>query len=416
MTNKKLIETFTEKPKLTAATEQTVDVLVRITPPEADTNEMKRPKLNIGIALDRSGSMDGDKMQQAREAAKYCVDQMLPSDIFSTVIFDDRVDVLFTSQPVENKVMLKRGIDRIHARNSTALHEGWVKAGLEVSEQLDSNAINRVLLITDGQANVGETRVDRIVDQSRELAAKGVSTSTIGIGADFNEDLLMPMAEAGQGNSWHVEEPQDMVRIFETELRGLVAQVGHSVTFGVKTAAGATVTDVLNDLEIDGSGRYRLPNLQAGSPLDIVIRFRVPAHAEGTTVELAEFSLAYIGQESKLPETVVAAFTSTFAAAEDVDLLPENVELARAVQLLMNARARREAIDLMDRRDYAGSQAILKSVAASTSALFSRMPSADLSFELMELEELDESLKDRENDLMARKRMAYRRESIRKGK
>ena len=76
---------------------------------------MKRPKLNIGIALDRSGSMGGEKMHEAREAAKYCVDQMLPSDIFSTVIFDDHVDILFTSQPVTDREMFKRGIDRIDA-------------------------------------------------------------------------------------------------------------------------------------------------------------------------------------------------------------------------------------------------------------------------------------------------------------
>src|SRR3954454_14595583 len=99
MKTKPNIEILTERPKLISGTAQTVDVLIRITPPESEANGARRPKLNIGIALDRSGSMGGAKMHEAREAAKYCVDQLLSTDVFSTVIFDDHVDVLFTGQP-----------------------------------------------------------------------------------------------------------------------------------------------------------------------------------------------------------------------------------------------------------------------------------------------------------------------------
>lgn len=291
-----------------------------------------------------------------------------------------------------------------------------MRGGLEVSGHLDNDAINRVLLITDGQANVGEVRVDRIVAQAGELAAKGVSTSTIGIGRDFNEDLLMPMAEAGQGNAWHVQEPQDMVRIFDTELQGLVMQIGHNVTFGIKTGEGITVAEVLNDFETDGSGRYKLPNLKANSPLDIVVRLRVPPHETGRNGNLAEFSLAYISQDSKTTETLQVEFAGVFDLTEAVALLPENGEVTKAVQLLMNARARREAMDQMDRRDYTGAQASLKKVSDSTDLLFSVMPSREVEEELEKLDRLSQSLDNRDNDMLARKQMAYQRESIRKGK
>ncbi|HEX2641106.1 MAG TPA: VWA domain-containing protein, partial [Pyrinomonadaceae bacterium] len=319
-------------------------------------------------------------------------------------------------QLVENKDRLKRAVNSVFPGGSTALHEAWVRGGLQVSEHLDTDAINRVLLITDGQANVGETSVDRIVEQTRQLASRNVSTSTIGIGQDFNEDLLMPMAEAGQGNSWHVEEPQDMVKIFETELRGLVNQIGHSVTFGIKPAAGVTVAEVLNDFELDASGRYKLPNLQAGSPLDIVVRLRVPAQSEGTTAELAQFSLAYIGQESKLPETVIAVFAGDFASAAEVDLLPENVDVVTAVQLLMNARARREAMAKMDQFDFAGAEMELKMASGTTRNRYSQSPLPALAAEIEDLADLEESLKSRQNDALSRKKMAYRREMLRKGK
>ena len=182
MTDKKTtIQIFTEK-TLTANTDQTVDLLVRITPPEMDQTVSKRPKLNLSMVLDRSGSMQGRKIEEARQAAKYCIDQLVATDRISTVIFDDQIDVLIPSQPVENKDLLKRSINSIVTAGSTALHEAWVRGGLQVSDHLNGAAINRVLLITDGQANVGETNVDRIVTQARELAAKGVTTSTIGIG------------------------------------------------------------------------------------------------------------------------------------------------------------------------------------------------------------------------------------------
>jgi Ca-activated chloride channel family protein len=413
---KTYIEILTEKDKFASGSERTADVLVRITPPSMDNQGVTRPKLNIGIALDRSGSMQGQKMREAREASKYCVDQMLPHDRFSAVIFDDQVDVLFTSQPVSDRETLKRGLDRIEARSSTALHEGWVKAGLQVSEHLDTEAINRILLITDGQANVGETNVDTIVDQARKLAARGVSTSTIGIGRDFNEDLLIPMAEAGQGNSWHVEEPQDMVKIFETELRGLVNQVGHSVTFEIKPADGVVVTDVLNDFERDDQGRYKLPNLQAGSPLDIVVRLRVRANTVGTTADLAAFTLSYVNQDSELPEARTAALAVSFASPAEVDALAANAEVATAVQLLMNARARREAVSRMDNFEFEGALKAVSLAKWETDIQFSVSPSPQLAGELKDLTDLEESLKLRENDDISRKRMSYRREVIRKSK
>ena len=416
MTNKKTtIETFTEK-TLTANTDQTVDVLVRITPPEMENNGSKRPKLNLSMVLDRSGSMSGRKIEEAKEAAKYCIDQLLATDRISTVIFDQQVDTLIPSQPVENKELLKRSINSIVTAGSTALHEAWVRGGLQVSDHLNGASINRVLLITDGQANVGETRVDSIVTQAGELAAKGVTTSTIGIGEDFNEDLLMPMAEAGLGNAWHVQEPQDMVRIFETELQGLVSQIGHSVRLVIKPAPGVTVADVLNDFEVDAARRYKLPNLRAGSPLEIVVRMSVPSHNVGDVSHLGDFELSYVDQESNALTTTAASLIATFDTAEVTASLASNPDVINAVRLLMNARARLEAIALMDLGDFGAMQNALISACEETEVAFCMAPSEELERERDELAKLGETLKSRTNDVFARKHMAYSRESRRKGK
>ena len=413
MNDKPKIEILAEKEKLIEGAKQNVDVLIRITPPEP-LAESKRPKLNLGIALDRSGSMDGSKMREARDAAKFCVDNLLSTDKFSAVIFDDRIDVLFTNQAVTDREMLHRGIDRIKARGSTALHEGWVQAGIQVSEDHDAAAINRVLLITDGQANVGETNVDRIVSHARELADKGISTTTIGIGSDFNEDLLLPMAEAGGGNGWHVREPADMVGIFETELQGLSRQFAHAVRLRINTAEGVRVTDLLNDFEQTENGEYILPNLLSGSPLEIVVRIEVQS-AIGK--ELFSVGLEYTRQSVDTAGSVDASFTPAVADRGTVEALDRSPDVVLALQMLLNARARREAMRLMDEGDRDGAIDELAMCSLKMVSEWDEVSDTDaVSLEFEDLESLQESLKSSGDDAMVRKQMAYRRESLRKSK
>src|SRR5215813_13923134 len=123
-TNKPVIEAIAERAKFAAQREQVADFLIRITPPESDAGQ-KRPRLNLSLVLDRSGSMEGEKIARAREAAAFCVDQLLAEDRVSVVIFDGRVDVSVPSQPVENRAAIKERIAAVRERNSTALHEAW---------------------------------------------------------------------------------------------------------------------------------------------------------------------------------------------------------------------------------------------------------------------------------------------------
>jgi Ca-activated chloride channel family protein len=413
------VEFFTTHPKLEAEREQTVDVLIRITPPtpgadrSARPNWKGRPDLNLSLVIDRSGSMQGEKMVRAREAAMFCVDQMLATDRLSVVTFDEHIDLLFPSEPVTNKAAMKDLIARVTARGSTALHEAWVRGGLTVSEQMLDQGINRVVLITDGQANVGITSTDEIVTQAMNLFQRGVSTSTIGIGADFNEDLLLPMAQSGGGNAWHVVEPNDMQHIFQVELEGLIAQFAHTVSLSLIPADGVRIVDVLNDFELTDTGRYRLPNLQAGSPLDIVVQLRVGAEKIGTQMRLLDLRLGFMPQESKQAEVVKQAHTVEFAATSEVDGSPANEEVIKAVRFLMNARARNEAMKLMDHADYAGAQVVLGNALAATQALGA---APAVMSECASLQETTDALKNREDDKMSRKKLAYAAYFRRSGK
>ena len=408
------VEFFTTNTKLEAEREQTVDVLIRITPPiptpdlSTRPNWKGRPDLNLSLVLDRSGSMQGEKMIRAREAAMFCVDQMLPTDRLSVVTFDDRIEVLFPSEPVTNKQSMKDLISRVMARDSTNLHEAWVRGGLTVSEHLLDQGINRVVLITDGLANVGITNTDEIVSQVMGLFQRGVSTSTIGIGADFNEDLLMPMAQSGGGNAWHVVEPNDMQHIFQIELEGLIAQFAHTVSLSLIPADGVRVVDLLNDFELTETGRYRLPNLQSGSPLDVVVQLRVGEEKVGSQMRLVDLRLGFTPQEAKNAEVLKQAHTVEFAGRAEVERCPLNHEVIKTVQFLMNARARNEAMKRMDQGDYQAARDIIGSSLAATRAACADFASAAaVEEECASLEDTARSLTDRFQDRMSRKKMAY---------
>lgn len=413
------IEMLTGRAKLIAGREQTIDVLVRITPlePQATDAEPRRPALNLSLVLDRSGSMGGAKMERAREAARYCIDQLLATDRLSVVIFDEIVEVLIPSQLAENKAALKETLRHIYPRSATALHEAWVRGGIQVSQHLTDAAINRVLLITDGLANVGLTGTDEIVTQALNLHQRGVSTSTVGIGGDFNEDLLMPMAQAGGGNAWHVEHAEDMGRIFAVELEGLIAQVGHTVTLALVPSDGVRITDVLNDFELNETGRYKLPNLQTGSPLEIVVQVRVPAQEAGTRLRLLDLKLGYTPQAAKSAEVCRQFLEVEFASEDSVARLPQNTDILKAVRMLMNARARREAVAYMDAGQFELSREVVASSLVLTEETYTSMPAdAELSEELRSLEELSSSLGDRTRDSMSRKLSSYRAYDLSRGR
>src|SRR6185437_8418343 len=144
---------------------------------------------------------------------------------------------------------------------------------------------------------------------SLELFQRGISTSTIGIGGDFNEDLLLPMAQSGGGNAWHVVEPEDMHRIFQVELDGLVAQFAQAVSLSLIPSDGIRIADVLNDFELTETGRYRLPNLQAGSPLEIVVQLKVGPQQVGTQIRLLDLRLGFTPQEARNAEVLKQAHT-----------------------------------------------------------------------------------------------------------
>jgi Ca-activated chloride channel family protein len=182
----------------------------------------KHIPLNISIVIDRSGSMAGDKINNAKKAAKYIVDQLSPEDYLSIVIYDGSVDVLQYATPVLNKYSIKSKIDGITDRGSTNLMGGALEGYAQVKRYYNASFINRVLLLSDGLANQGITdpnQIQQLVRQKNKL--EGISISTFGVGRDYNEDLMTSMAETGTGNYYFIDNAKEIAGIFKKELNNL---------------------------------------------------------------------------------------------------------------------------------------------------------------------------------------------------
>jgi Ca-activated chloride channel family protein len=333
--------------------EISLDILVCITPPLPDVHFPRVP-LNIALVLDRSGSMaEGKKMPFAREAAAFAIKQLLATDRVSVTIFDEHIDTIFPGGPAVDKPGLVRRIEQIQPRGSTNLHGGWSEGGRQAEAGLIPGGVNRVLLLSDGLANVGVVDPNTIAAETRGLAARGVGTTTLGVGNEYNEDLLEAMANAGDGHYYYIESPVQLVDIFQTELQGLMDMLGQKVSLGLEPQFGVTVSDVLNDLEREPTGQLILPNLIVDMPVLVVVRLKVPPGLAGRP--LLDVRLAWDaprdGGRRVLRASLGDLSVVPLAAWSD---LPEDPDVKTQVALMMVARAQKEAASAAERGDIPG--------------------------------------------------------------
>ncbi len=383
------------RPAVCADQEIHLDLLVRIVPPAPEVHFV-RPRLNLALVLDRSGSMAAEKkMDYARKAAAFAVEQLLPNDSVSVIAFDDQIDMIVPAGPVTNKAEILRKIATIGPRGSTALHAGWEIGARQTLEHKVLDGLNRVLLLSDGLANVGLTDPTAISGEVAGMNAKGVSTTTLGVGDDYNEDLMEAMARYGDGNYYFISDPVQLADIFQTELQGLVATLGTKVTLGYAPAGqsprSVTVSDFLNDLPRDDQGRWNLPNLVVGNPILGVLRLRVPA--QGATseqpVELGQVRIAWDEPGKQGRPSVLIPLRLPIVTKDRWDSLGEDVSVQEQVALLMATRAKREAIQAYDRGDVTGAARHLEMAVACCAPL---PASASVSEELANISELKAEL------------------------
>jgi Ca-activated chloride channel family protein len=291
-----------------------------------------RVPVNLGLVLDRSGSMHGDKLALAREGAIRAVRSLGDEDRLSVVIYNHRVVVLVPSRTADAaaKDQAEMVLRRIGAKGRTALCDGWLRGCEQVAEALAADRLGRCLLLTDGLANRGITDRDTIVRSVAEQRRRGVTTSTLGVGRDFDENLLRQMAEVGGGNFYFAEHAVQLSDFIAGETGEALSVATREATLTVELPEGASVTSPNPFPTRSEAGRtvFELGSLVADQVLSLMLCVELPEGENGDTARVA----------------TEQAFT--FATDEEDQSQPRDREVDREVASAYAARARRRAAEL----------------------------------------------------------------------
>ena len=360
------------------------DVLLRGSPQEvvvkidlsaiADRQKHRRTPLNLAIVLDKSGSMTGAKLEKTKQAAIQLVDRLMPNDVFSLVIFSDEARVLVPAQKVEDKEALREKIESIEAGGSTALYAGVRTGSRQIQEYFSLKRINRVILLSDGLANVGPSSTSDLRRLGRDLAGQGVSVTTIGVGDDYNEDLMAGLAEASDANYYYVQDTEKLPEIFAKELGELLTVAAREIRIEITCPDGVKPIGFIGRSEKfeNQKASVNLSQFTLGQGRCLFLRCRVTRPES----EVARVKVSYTdeldnGGEQSTSGVVKIRYTDDQAVADNSVNPAINAEKV----LVLTAIAKDEAIAQADAGNYrqaatilANQNNLLKAVSANAPA------------------------------------------------
>jgi Ca-activated chloride channel family protein len=323
-----------------------------------DGKKERRTPLNLAVVLDRSGSMTGAKLEKAKQAAMQLVDHLRSDDVFSLVTFSDEARVVVSAQHVEDKEQLKEKIESVRADGSTALYAGVESGAEQLDEFRSSKRINRVILLSDGLANVGPSTPRDLRRLGSRLADREISVTTIGVGDDYNEDLMAGLAEASDANYYYVKDTEKLPAIFAKELGELQVVAVRDVRIEITCPEGVTPLGFIGRGErFDGrTAVVKLSQFVPGQDRYLFLRCRVKENQS----DVARVSVRYTderdgGSARETSGTVRINFTDDRSAAEQ----SVNRAVYAEKELLLTAVAKDEAMQQADAGNYSAAAKIL---------------------------------------------------------
>jgi len=308
-----------------------------------------RAPLNIALVLDKSGSMEGAKIANLRTAAKNVVDLLDPGDYVSVIAFSDQVYTIASSTTASDKDRLKREIDGIRDGGGTAM-SGGIRRGLtELEKNLTPDRLNRMLLLTDGQTFGDEDQCQQL---GTEMGSKGIVIQAMGLGEDWNEDLLDQVAEASGGNADLIETPEEIVTVFQETVQQMQATVVQNSQLILRLVNGVTprqvwrVTPMIENLGYrplsDEDIQVPLGEIDKDQGIALLAELLVSPRPEGrfriaqTEVNYDIPALKLVGEKAKAD--VMIDFTSDAALSKQYDVFTMNlVEKVTAFKLQTRA-------------------------------------------------------------------------------
>jgi len=398
-------------------TETDLHVLVELTAPSAPIEQTREP-LRIALVLDRSGSMGGAKLEAAKRSVAYLANQLTAEDRLAVIAYDDQVTLPYALGPVDVGAVTE-ALARIHPGGSTNLSGGWLK-GVEELRRID-DGVRRVVVLSDGRANVGITDPSQLAGMAGEVAGSGISTTTIGFGDGFDEHLMTAFADSGGGSGHFAQSPDDAPGIFAEEFDDLATLVAQNLSVEVRPSTDVEVVEVLNtypSVAVAGGVQVQLGDAFAGHTARVVLRLRVPALAELGLATIGEVVVRWVALGAEVAEhTVTQPLVVNAVSADDAASGLPNATVVEEVVVLAAGRATEQARDLAERGDLDGAKELLDTNLAQLREVSSDHPAADqLRQSIARLELTAASMDSRSYGPSDAKRMLYESRNIRRNK
>lgn len=367
------VDAALDRPVVPANKAEDVVVQIKIRP-ELIHAQKERPPLNLSLVLDRSGSMSGQKIEQAIQAAEVAVESLGPRDRVSVIIYDDKVDTLFSSQFATegNLAELKRSLRSVTARGNTAIYAGLNQAAAELRRHRDAGFINRMILLSDGLANHGPSKVADFRALAQALAGEDMVISTVGLGLGFNEDIMTALAESGQGNTYFVENADELPRIFAGELGDALNVAATDIEIIIRPRGGARIIkSVGREAEIEGDlARFRMPQVYSGLDKLALLEVRAPKGRVGAVEDLLEVEVNYVPAGEKQVRTQQVSVPITYTEEEEKVVAAARRDIAQNVVENRVAEAKEQAIAYADAGDREGAASSLRGVVGKINAAY----------------------------------------------
>lgn len=242
-----------------------------------------RAPLNLCLVIDRSGSMEGQPIEYAKQACNQVVDLLSPNDILSIVVFDEVVEVLMPPQRVTDKQLVKNGISQLQPGYTTNLYDGLTLGSQQLAQMIESGRVTRMVVLTDGEPTAGIKDFQPLVNHAGEIKDKGITITYLGFGTEYNEELLAAMAKKSGGNYYYIPQPQLIPEIFRTEFNKMVSTTGVNLRFDLKLARWVSLrgctgfTGSRGDREIS----VNLADIERGATIQVVVDLEFDNHPLG---------------------------------------------------------------------------------------------------------------------------------------
>lgn len=321
----------------------------------------RRAPVNVALVLDKSGSMNGRKIAEAKQAAIQAVRRLNADDIVSVVVYDTTVEVLVPSTKLVDKDAVCRKISQVQPGGRTALFAGVSKAAAELRKLIDREHVNRIVLLSDGMANVGPSAPSELGSLGASLKKENISVTAMGLGLDYNEDLMVNLASNSGGNHVFIEDETQIAALFNKEFNTVLSVVAQEVSITIEVAKGVRPVRVFgNQAEINGQKVVAtLTQLYSEQEKFLVLEVDVPASPEGKPRDIAQVSVAYDNMLTLASDRLSGKASVNFSSSDKVIASSVNTKVLEAGVLLFANERNKAATILRDKGDIKAARQLL---------------------------------------------------------